>query len=341
MSVSSGLPRGANRRGLRAGAAGSSLDEDGRRCQIHEVREPKRRAPRLEWWQGLLGLLVGGMGAQVAGVVALVAAAALWLVASGRLDPASIQAVQNELLSNFAILGPTVAVTGLTMAAVAFVTVLLARVEVREGLGFKGAPWPAFVAAPIGILALGPTSDGLRQLMQTYLPNFTVGALEGLDQLARSGPIWAIVPLMALVPGFSEELMFRGMFQRSIRRPMLALVLSGVLFAAYHMDPHHVVAVLPLGLYLAWLGYRTDSVLVPMVAHVANNAAAVIGSRYFVEPGVEQEPTEWWWIPAGWLIAAAAIAVTWWSTRRRAAALVPAETAVEPVPAPVPLDPGE
>lgn len=323
---------------------GPAVDGPASRCQISDVQQRKRRGTRLEWWHGVLGLLVGGVGGQVAGAVALIVAAVLFIASSGRFDPSSLEALQAELLGNFAILAPTVAATGLTMALVALAAPLLARVDVRAGLGVKGAPWAAFVAAPIGILAFGPTSDGLRQLMERYLPNFTIGALEGLDQLARSGPLWAILPVMALVPGVSEELLFRGMFQRSIRRPMLALVLSGVLFAAYHVDPHHVVAVLPLGLYLAWLGYRTGSVLVPITAHVANNAAAVLGSRYLVDPlAGEPEPTEWWWIPAGWAVGAIAIAVVWWSTRAadQPQADPQLEPGLEPSPVPLPTDPGE
>lgn len=279
---------------------------------------PQRpRRTRLKWWHGALALFVGGVGAQVAGLLALLVAVVV-VMGRGGGPPADVEQASRELVESFAVLGPTVLVTGLTMALVAVVTPLLARVPPKEALGIRGAPWPTFVAAPVGILALGPTSDGLRQLMERVAPDFTIGTLEGLDALARSAPLWAVLPVMALTPGIAEELLFRGMFQRSIRRPALAVGASGLLFAAYHADPHHVVAVVPLGLFLAWIGQRTGSVLVPITAHVVNNGAAVIGSRAFFDAATgEVEPTEWWWMPIGWVVAAVCAGVIGWATRRR------------------------
>jgi membrane protease YdiL (CAAX protease family) len=179
--------------------------------------------------------------------------------------------------------------------------------------------------APTGILALGPTSDGLRRAMVELAPWATFGTLEGLDRLATSAPIWVIVPLMALVPGFAEELLFRGMFQGSIRRPALAIFFSGLLFAAYHTDPHHVVAVLPLGFYLAWLRHRTGSTFVPITAHVVNNATAVIAVVVIGQDGAEEAPFEWWWMPVGWLVVAVIVAVIVRVTRPRLSPPAPAE----------------
>jgi hypothetical protein len=224
-----------------------------------------------------------------------------------------LPAVQAHLRT-FAVLGPSIVLTGLTMAGVGALTVVLARVPLEKGLALRRAPWPAFVVAPLGILALGPTSDFLRRLMQAHLPGWTFGTIEGLDAVARSAPIWLIVPAMALVPGFAEELLFRGMFQSVFRRRALAVILSGVLFAAYHTDPHHVAAVLPLGLYLAWLRDRTGTVLVPIFAHVMNNATAVIAA-VAVGTADTSEALDWYWMPIGWAVAGLAMGTVWWSTR--------------------------
>lgn len=283
-------------------------------CSICERRTPAR----LVWWHGVLLLVAVGVAAQLAGGVALLAALFVHALITG-VPLASI--ASGETLT-FATMAPSIAATGLVMAGGALVAPRLAGVPLREALGLRAAPWPAFVAAPIGILALGPTSDVLRRLMQTYAPGLTFGSLEQLDQIARGTPVWLSAPFFALLPGIAEELLFRGAFQRSIRTGWLAVVLSGVLFAVYHVDPHHVAAVLPLGLYLAWLGHRTDSVLVPITAHVANNATAVIAVAFAGserdEGGLEALGPDAWWIPAGLAIASAAIAVVWWCTRRAA-----------------------
>lgn len=272
---------------------------------------------QVRWWQSSLALAFGGISAQLVGAVPIVIAVVIYVVENfPNVAPGpALDEFTQSLLTSFWVLGPSIFLTGATMAAVAFVTPLLVKVPVKEALGLRGAPWPAFVAAPIGILALGPTSDGMHRFMVEYFPNLTFGALEGLDQIAHAAPIWVVVPAMALVPGFAEEVLFRGLFQRSIKNGVLAVVLSGTVFAAYHMDPHHVAAVLPLGLYLAWLGQRTKSLFVPVTGHVFNNATAVIATVYFVDPTAEEEVLPWWSIPVGWMVCALAVAVVWWSTR--------------------------
>ena len=282
----------------------------------------RTKKTRIAAWQGALGLVLGGIGAQIAGAFVFVVAVVILLARGG--PEADLSNLGPALIGSIWVIGPSILLTGLTMVAFAVVIPLLAKVRPTDALGLRGAPWPAFVAAPIGILALGPTSDAMRRLMVAIAPNLTFGNLEALDLVARSAPLYLIVPVMALIPGIAEETLFRGMFQRSIKNPRLALVLSAVLFAAYHMDPHHVFAVLPLGFFLAWLAHRTQSLWVPITAHVANNSAAVIGSRLLAG----EEPTsildEWWWLPIGWAIAAVCIGVIVWSTRARPAP--PAET---------------
>ncbi|MCB9598205.1 MAG: CPBP family intramembrane metalloprotease [Sandaracinaceae bacterium] len=280
----------------------------------NEVEVEARRVP---WWGGVLALVVGGISAQLVGAIPVVIGAVVWMAQHPSDAPPDTDRMMQDITRSFWVLGPSIVMTGGTMILAALATARLARVPMRQALGLRGAPWPAFLAAPVGILALGPTSDALRRLMQEYLPWATLGALEGLDEIARSVPVWIAVPAMALVPGFAEETLFRGVFQRSIRNGVLAVLLSGGLFACYHMDPQHVVAVLPLGFYLAWLAQRTQSLAVPVTGHVFNNAAAVLGSVYFAEEAASQEALDWWWAPIGWVVCAGCVALVWWTTRRR------------------------
>jgi membrane protease YdiL (CAAX protease family) len=281
--------------------------------------------PRTKWWQGTIVLVVAGVSAQIAGAIAI--ALALIVKAAMRGDMSSLQQPNLEL--TFALVAPSVAVTGLTMAAFSFALPMLTKVPMREALGFRGAPWPAFVAAPVGILALGPTSDALRRALVYIAPDFTLGALDTLDGITHSAPVWAVVPVLAFIPGFCEEILFRGAFQRSIRAPVLGILLSGLLFACYHVDPHHVIAVLPLGFYLAWLGARTNSLWVPVTAHIANNATAVVAAVTLESESDDAAAwEEWWLVPVGLAVASVAIAIVWWSTRG-----THKEVRVEPLPA--------
>ena len=76
----------------------------------------------------------------------------------------------------------------------------------------------------------------------------------------------------------AEELLFRGVLQRSVAPGVLAVGLSGVGFALFHVDPVHVAGVLPLGLFLAWVGQRA-STRVTVLAHVLNNSFALLAIK--------------------------------------------------------------
>ena len=153
----------------------------------------------------------------------------------------------------------------------------------RAELGFRSAPWLAVIAGACGIIGLGPTSDLLIRLLREAAPSLELGVLHELDQLASGRPFYVIWPLFALVPGLCEETYFRGLVQHVLGRGALAIVLSGAIFAALHIDPIQAIGVLPVGLYLAWLGDRTRSLWVPIAAHAANNTVAVLATRVVPE----------------------------------------------------------
>lgn len=282
---------------------------------IEPVAEPERAGvPRkVPLWGAIVGVIAGGIAAQVLGMMALIVAAVITLANGGGafdLGP--------ELLSNFAVIAPSVATTGLVLGATPFIVVLLARAPVRASLGLRAAPLVTYVAGALGVLAVGPTSDLFLRLMQENLPMLSFGALEGIDTIATSAPVPLTVFFLAVIPGLCEELLFRGLLQRAIDRRGVALVVSAVVFACYHMDPHHVVAVLPAGFYLAWLGMRTATVTVPIAAHVTNNAAAVMARAYLPEDTIHHA-VGWEDLGAaagGWLAVAVLAAAVHWSMTR-------------------------
>jgi membrane protease YdiL (CAAX protease family) len=46
-----------------------------------------------------------------------------------------------------------------------------------------------------------------------------------------------------------------------------------------HIDVQHIIAVLPIGLYLGWAAWRGGSVWLSMLLHALNNLAAVMLGR--------------------------------------------------------------
>jgi membrane protease YdiL (CAAX protease family) len=120
------------------------------------------------------------------------------------------------------------------------------------------------------------------------------------------------------VPGIAEELLFRGVLQGSLGRTWASVFIAGTTFALFHVDPVHVAGVLPLGLFLSWVAYRS-STLVTIFAHVANNSLAVFSIHSAVldvgyGTGREVPGT---WLLASLLVFAAMVVVIARGTRQR------------------------
>jgi membrane protease YdiL (CAAX protease family) len=144
--------------------------------------------------------------------------------------------------------------------------------------------WVVFViATPIVGLASSQVLSLLVDEMSDQLK-----MMEGMMQAHTDNFLMGLILIVAVVPGVVEELMFRGYIQSRLAErwnAMPAIVVSALFFSAAHLDPIHMLGVIPLGLWLGAVAWRADSVWPAMICHSANNAVAVIGTKY------EQMPT--------------------------------------------------
>lgn len=169
---------------------------------------------------------------------------------------------------------PALVASGMALLGVVLFAPLVAGVPLPVALGVRRAPRSAYALAALGTVALGPSGDALMRLVAELYPSATLGVVAMLNELVVETPLYVVWPAFALVPGVAEELAFRGLVQHARGPAALKLGLSAALFALFHVDPHHVVGVLPLGFFLAWVGARYG-VLVTVFAHVLNNTMAI------------------------------------------------------------------
>src|SRR5262249_22512089 len=84
-----------------------------------------------------------------------------------------------------------------------------------------------------------------------------------------------------LGPALGEELLCRGVLQRSLARWVPAPAAIGVAALAFgwlHMEWVHGLIAAAMGCYLGLIAYFADSTRPAIVAHAANNFAAMLGS---------------------------------------------------------------
>lgn len=159
------------------------------------------------------------------------------------------------------------------------------------GIGKRGG-LRAAIFAGAGMLLLQPLLYSLVELQSMLLPYLGETGHSLLQEQARldlfiralvsgTSPISSFLSVLVLVvtPAFCEELFFRGYIQKSFAAsmsPERAVLVSGVVFALFHMEWFNLLPLTLLGWYIGFTYVKSDNLLVPAVAHAANNAAALV-----------------------------------------------------------------
>ncbi len=121
-----------------------------------------------------------------------------------------------------------------------------------------------------GIAGMTLTNAIVSQL--TFLPDLMKQTFDVL----QSG--WLGIFCIAVAGPVLEELLFRGAITKALLKkysPATAIVLSGLVFGVFHINPVQVVSAALIGFLLAWLYYRTRSLMACILIHIVNNSFSV------------------------------------------------------------------
>ncbi len=166
----------------------------------------------------------------------------------------------------------------------------LASSDIRDYLRFKSTSLIQIILAMFGMFALG-------QMLQVYLTVQEMIPLpeniqplvdsikKSIEQLYKQvagasniRELFFVLFVIAVVPAFAEEFLFRGLVQRSLERgltPLKGVIFTGIIFGAFHLNPFTFVPLAIIGIYLGFLVLKSGSLMVPIAAHFFNNAIAV------------------------------------------------------------------
>jgi membrane protease YdiL (CAAX protease family) len=168
----------------------------------------------------------------------------------------------------------------LATTAIAIAMLLPGRIGDRLGTGPSRIPTSAVVALAIGTLGLSQAVNGILELTRAHEGSVIVGISRGL-QRAES---WSLVVAFfgsVVAPAVAEELLCRGLVQRSLARyvrPAVAIGIASIFFGWLHMEMVHGVVATSIGLYLGLAAYWADSTRPAIAGHALNNLAALLAS---------------------------------------------------------------
>jgi membrane protease YdiL (CAAX protease family) len=201
--------------------------------------------------------------------------------ADGTWTSEQMDAAQRELAAQ--PFGPLVFVAPLfAFVLVACVLAFLSRASFVNRLALHPLRLPASTVFLLccGMLGVQGFAISFAPLLGT--PSDHLQFLEEVIREPQGGRAVLVALLVALVPAFCEELFFRGLVQSrlvALWPPGVAILLTSAIFALAHSDPQHALLVLPIGLYLGWVAWRSGTVWMAMLLHALNNLAAVLLGR--------------------------------------------------------------
>ncbi|MCR4945402.1 MAG: ABC transporter permease subunit [Lachnospiraceae bacterium] len=159
---------------------------------------------------------------------------------------------------------------------------LLKRPQIRELAGGLLLEISAYIAAFMLSAVLIP-------LFEDSASNF-----EDMEELLTGAPDIAVILAVALLPAIGEELFFRGFLMGTFRNQAVLqkrntrdfktgafiVILTTVIFAAYHMSLLRFFTVGVVGLAATFVTYYTGSIFTGMLMHFINNLVSVLLSLY-------------------------------------------------------------
>lgn len=142
----------------------------------------------------------------------------------------------------------------------------------------------AFQTYGIEYLAkISPAFNGIKSFLDTM--NSSLDDVYKSVMIANNPLefIW-IVAFAALTPAICEEFLFRGLVQKSFElrfKTFTAIFITSFIFGVYHFNPYGLIPLIFLSMYFGYSVYLSESILISMILHFANNFFSVTVMNIF------------------------------------------------------------
>jgi membrane protease YdiL (CAAX protease family) len=169
----------------------------------------------------------------------------------------------------------------------AFVAVLIigykeSNKKFNEIFKFKKVPlklWIAVIVFMFGFVIVASEIDNLLNFVLP-MPGFMI---EIFKSMLSSDYLIISIIMVGIMPAFLEEMLFRGMILDGFKEnysPKKAILVSALLFGLAHLNPWQFVTSFIIGLIMAWIALKTESILPCIYMHLFNNLLGVLVMKF-------------------------------------------------------------
>ncbi|HLK55563.1 MAG TPA: CPBP family glutamic-type intramembrane protease [Chthonomonadaceae bacterium] len=159
--------------------------------------------------------------------------------------------------------------------------------ELLLGLGLGIVLFLLATGCDLGVgVALKHISPQLAERLTKLTEDITAGGF--FDKIASNGWKLAFVLTGAVAAPIGEEVFFRGFLYNALKRRWgvpVGIIVSGLTFALIHFGPLAIIVIFPMGILLAYVYERTNSLWVTILMHMLNNGAAFMLAWFWPQLG--------------------------------------------------------
>lgn len=247
---------------------------------------------RYDWWKPLVALVLAGVYFIVLSTVfVLVATPVLMSFDPAYLstvveDPNALLDTQNPVSVAFALLSIILMLPSAILALLSVGIRPTGRLwSVAARIRWKFLAW-LMLAAIVGVVAMNLAGIGADLLFGAMSGGGSAGAEPAAAEGAVTDFNWtaawvslAIVVVLVPVQATAEEVIFRGLFMQVLgswlKSPWFGILIPSVGFALGHIyDIWGLLQVGLMGVFAAWLTWRTGGLEAAMAIHIVNNLVA-------------------------------------------------------------------
>lgn len=144
----------------------------------------------------------------------------------------------------------------------------------------------------------GVAEHFLGSFLKSALPQHILKALKEMSESVNAGAQFLQLPgpvakFLFVIGGavmapIGEEIFFRGFLYNALKirhTRALAMVVSGLAFALVHASPVAIIIIFPMGMLLAYIYERTQSLWVTILMHAVNNGLSFLLLALYPELG--------------------------------------------------------
>ena len=120
------------------------------------------------------------------------------------------------------------------------------------------------------------------QLLSKAFPSMVENSSSLNDSILSAGFVPALI-VVGFMPAIAEEAAFRGFLFGTLKnktKVWIAVLISAALFGAYHMNLLQFFTGLFMGCFMAYMTYKSESILPSVVFHMLNNSLSVIATYH-------------------------------------------------------------